>query len=209
MSALYSVIGESNPTYLLADPQGADLISIPCEPGHETIFQGQLMYRKATGLYAPAAAENIIGTNNLVVLNEAVDTSADLTISEDAAAYRAGRLIASKLLVSGGSALTAAQKLVLRQQGILLDVMDEAGMDYSNSLVSVTYDANGGTGDDVAVAVQEGTDYTIAANAFTPPDGKVFSKWNTAADGTGTDYEPAATYTANAALTLYAVWVDA
>ena len=33
-----------------------------------------------------------------------------------------------------------------------------------------------------------------------------FSKWNTKADGTGIDYAAAASYTADAALTLYAVW---
>ena len=33
-----------------------------------------------------------------------------------------------------------------------------------------------------------------------------FSKWNTKADGSGTDYAAAASYTADADLTLYAVW---
>ena len=61
----------------------------------------------------------------------------------------------------------------------------------------------------MTVDVQKDTDYTIAANTFAPPDGKVFSKWNTKADGTGTDYAAAATYAAAADLALYAVWADA
>ena len=37
-------------------------------------------------------------------------------------------------------------------------------------------------------------------------NGYVFDKWNTATDGSGTDYSPGATYTANTTLTLYAQW---
>ena len=209
MSELFGVIGTQSPSYLLADPQGVDKISISCEPGNGSLSRGQIMYRKASGMYAPAATGNIIGTNNLVVLDEAVNTSASLTVAEDARAFRAGRLIGSKLIVASGGTLTAAHKLVLRQQGIVLDVMDEADMDFSNSFVVVAYKANEGTGDDVAVNVQKDTIYPIAANTFTPPDGKVFSKWNTTAAGDGTDYAAAASYTAAANLTLYAVWVDA
>lgn len=33
-----------------------------------------------------------------------------------------------------------------------------------------------------------------------------FSKWNTKSDGSGTDYNPGATYSANASVTLYAIW---
>ena len=209
MSELYGTIASSNPSYLLADPQGADKIAVPCEPGNGTLSRGQILYRKSTGMYAPAATGNIITTNALVVLDEDVNTSADLLIAEVAGAFRGGILIGSKLIVASGGTLTAALKLVLRQQGILCDVMDEAGADFSNVFVVVTYNANGGTGDDVTVNVQKDTDYTIAANPFTPPDGKVFSKWNTTAAGDGTDYAPAATYEAAAALTLYAVWADA
>lgn len=36
-----------------------------------------------------------------------------------------------------------------------------------------------------------------------------FLEWNTAADGTGTRYMPGASYAANAALTLYAIWEKA
>lgn len=51
-----------------------------------------------------------------------------------------------------------------------------------------------------------GSTYTIAANSFTAPSGKTFSKWNTKADGTGTEYAANANYTANADLTLFAIW---
>lgn len=39
MSELYSTIGSKTYDQLLADPQGAEIISIPCKPGNGTIGQ--------------------------------------------------------------------------------------------------------------------------------------------------------------------------
>jgi hypothetical protein len=55
---------------------------------------------------------------------------------------------------------------------------------------------------------------TVPESTFTPPTSKKFSKWNTAAAGTGTDYAPVDEITVieamiGAATTLYAIWVDA
>ena len=44
--SMYEVIGTNNPEYLLADPQGADIIAIPCEPGNGMVKRGTGMYRK-------------------------------------------------------------------------------------------------------------------------------------------------------------------
>lgn len=38
--SMYEVIGTNNPEYLLADPQGADIIAIPCEPGNGVVKRG-------------------------------------------------------------------------------------------------------------------------------------------------------------------------
>jgi len=69
------------------------------------------------------------------------------------------------------------------------------------TVYTVTYKANGGTGDDVV----DNQAVAIAANTFTAPAGKMFLRWNTAADGTGTNYAVDAAVTSN--LTLYAQWV--
>ena len=71
---------------------------------------------------------------------------------------------------------------------------------------TVSYDANGGTGATESQVKTHGADLTLRANGFTPPAGKHFLEWNTAPDGSGTAYEAGGTYTANAAVTLYAVW---
>lgn len=86
---------------------------------------------------------------------------------------------------------------------------------YANSHTLLSLNANGGTG-----TMTDSTKYypddviVVPESTFTPPASKVFSKWNTAANGTGTDYAPDAEITVTegmigAATTLYAIWVDA
>ena len=99
---------------------------------------------------------------------------------------------------------------------------------------AVSYDANGGTGAPASQAKTHDTALTLSgtkptrANAsagsytvtLNPNGGSVdktslsaarttsytFKNWNTAANGSGTDYNPGARYTANAAAALYAQW---
>lgn len=126
MAELYGVIGTSNTANLLADPQGADKIAIPCEPGNGDIPAGTLMYRKASGLWAPAASAQVVNTNQLAVLKEAVASGAapasgETAVAEDGLAYRAGCFIDGAVTLTAGAALTDAHKVILRQQGIVFD----------------------------------------------------------------------------------------
>jgi len=71
----------------------------------------------------------------------------------------------------------------------------------------VLYDENGGTGtltDDLNFYLK-GETVTVLGNAFTRT-GYVFDSWNTAADGSGTPYDPADTFGIVAGVTLYAQW---
>jgi len=70
---------------------------------------------------------------------------------------------------------------------------------------TVTYNANGGSGEMKAQTAEEGTEITLTANAFTR-EGYTFSGWNTAADGKGTDYAAESTIKLTAETTLYAKW---
>ncbi|MCR5267440.1 MAG: InlB B-repeat-containing protein, partial [Lachnospiraceae bacterium] len=65
---------------------------------------------------------------------------------------------------------------------------------------TVSFDANGGTGNMQAVTVEKGDEYTLPANGFTAPRGKEFSKWDAGIPGTKI------TVTANR--TIKAVWKD-
>jgi len=70
---------------------------------------------------------------------------------------------------------------------------------------TVSYDANSGSGAPAAQTKNYGETLTLS-DTIPTRTGYDFVKWNTAADGTGTDYEPGDEYIINAAVTLYAVW---
>lgn len=132
MSSLYEVIGTQTYANLLADPQGADVISIPCEPGNGDVPAGTVMYRKSSGMYAPAATAQITASYQLVVLKDATATgsapaSGETAVAEDAAAYRAGCFIDGVVKLAAGAALTDAHKVVLRAQGIVFDKKEAVG----------------------------------------------------------------------------------
>jgi hypothetical protein len=86
---------------------------------------------------------------------------------------------------------------------------------YADTHTKLALNANGGTGtmtDNTKYYVDEVI--SIPESTFTPAAGKKFSKWNTAAAGTGTNYAPEDEITVTeamigAATTLYAIWVDA
>jgi Listeria-Bacteroides repeat domain (List_Bact_rpt) len=74
---------------------------------------------------------------------------------------------------------------------------------------AVIYDGNGATGGTVPAAQVKnfGVDLTLAINSGSlVKSDSTYSGWNTAADGSGTTYAVGATYSANAAVTLYAQW---
>lgn len=70
---------------------------------------------------------------------------------------------------------------------------------------AVVYDANGGT--DAPELQTKYADIAVSITDGIPKrDGYQFTGWNTAADGSGTDYSAGTPYTENANLTLYAQW---
>jgi len=75
---------------------------------------------------------------------------------------------------------------------------------------TVTYDANGGSGSvpvDATIYPQGGTVTVLGNTGPVAYTGYTFAGWNTLADGTGTTYAAAATFTMGAAnVTLYAKW---
>ena len=70
---------------------------------------------------------------------------------------------------------------------------------------TVSYNANGGSGVPSSQTKTYGKTLTLSSTKPTRT-GYAFVSWNTKADGTGTTYAAGASYTANAAVTLYAIW---
>lgn len=71
---------------------------------------------------------------------------------------------------------------------------------------SVSYDGNGSTSGSTSAQTKViDTNLTLRSNGFTRTN-YTFLRWNTKADGTGTNYDAGAIYTADSAVTLYAQW---
>ena len=209
METIFNVIGSKTYKNLLADPKGADLITVPVYPNVSALSAGALLTRNSAGLWQPIASGSIADNVELVVLMEDVPAN-DTAIATDATVARAGCFIDGVVKESGGNAPTAAQKLILRKQGIVFKP-DVDATAFANSY-TVTYVPNNGTTEESVVKTEiAGATHTVLNNSdaslsFTAPAGKSFSKWNTAADGSGTDKAAASTITMTADVVLYAVW---
>ena len=80
---------------------------------------------------------------------------------------------------------------------------DLAGL--ANSMRTVTFDANGGTGTMAPQGVVSGTATKLNANTFTR-EGYTFNGWSTNKNGGGTTYTDGQSVTLTADTTLYAQW---
>jgi uncharacterized repeat protein (TIGR02543 family) len=75
----------------------------------------------------------------------------------------------------------------------------------SAATYTVKYDANGGSGAPSSQTKTQGATLTLSSTKPTR-SGYTFKCWNTKSDGTGTSYNSGSSYTANANVTLYAIW---
>ncbi|MBQ7825419.1 MAG: InlB B-repeat-containing protein [Clostridia bacterium] len=74
---------------------------------------------------------------------------------------------------------------------------------------TITFAANGGTGEMASVTVNAGDSYTFPECGFTAPEGKVFDSWYYSYEGLD-DYEPGFTVVdIHSSFTLKAIWKDA
>lgn len=88
------------------------------------------------------------------------------------------------------------------------DVTSYASAVVNCTVVTVSYDANGGTGTIANASVVSGDSVTLNNGAtLTPPEGKEFAGWGTTDSKTEPDAVSPLTVTES--VTLYAVWVDA
>jgi len=72
---------------------------------------------------------------------------------------------------------------------------------------TVTFNANSGTGTaPSAQTVTSGTSITLPSGSGLTRSNYAFGGWNTASDGTGTNYDASTSYTPTASITLYAKW---
>jgi uncharacterized repeat protein (TIGR02543 family) len=87
---------------------------------------------------------------------------------------------------------------------------DSASASYSGTAYTVNYSANSATSGTAPSnqSKSHGVSLNLAYNVGNlVRTGFIFAGWNTQADGLGTDYAVASTYTANASVILYAKWI--
>ena len=76
---------------------------------------------------------------------------------------------------------------------------------YISNVITVNYNANGGSGAPASQDKYNTVDLTLSSNKPTRTN-YIFTSWNTKSDGSGTSYQPGSKYTANESVTLYAIW---
>ncbi len=77
--------------------------------------------------------------------------------------------------------------------------------EWERAAYTITFDANGGSGEMDPQTVKTGSEAALTANKFTR-DGYTFSGWNTQSDGKGTSYKDEGTVHPTDDMTLYAQW---
>jgi hypothetical protein len=73
--------------------------------------------------------------------------------------------------------------------------------------VLISFSANGGGGSITQLSGQTGTSLALPAATNLMYSGFSFASWNTAANGSGTSYEPGQSVTLTTSLTLFAQWI--
>ena len=119
---------------------------------------------------------------------EATDSSGK-TVSKSTSFTKGYKIVFN---ANGGSGAPANQ-WKLNGAGINLSTTRPTRANGSAGSYTVTLNANGGSVSPASLSAARTTSYS-------------FKNWNTASNGGGTSYNPGASYTANAALTLYAQW---
>ncbi|MCR5459056.1 MAG: choice-of-anchor J domain-containing protein [Acetatifactor sp.] len=86
--------------------------------------------------------------------------------------------------------------------------LDDVAVQRNDNVSTLTFDANGGSGERAQLSFVNGQTTSMVSCMFTAPEGKVFSGWNTKADGSGESYQAGDSYVVAGNATLYAQWID-
>lgn len=117
---MYSVLGQAADISLLAGTGTEKEIGIALKPGNGVILRGTLVQKGADGLYVPAKSGEMANGECAVLIHDENTGEEASGVAGSASAYKSGRFIRGKLGLATG-ALTAADLLELRRQGITVD----------------------------------------------------------------------------------------
>lgn len=127
--------------------------------------------------------------------------SANATVSMTSATFTVNRTTSQKTI-------TCRAQILGGGTGMYQGTSDTASVSVTIPALAsytISYNANGGSGAPGNQTKYHGTNITLSSTIPTR-SGYSFKGWATSADSTSVAYSPGATYTGNAALTLYAIW---
>ena len=208
---------KSKATYTFGDTDGApggwalDATYMSNTAGDEVVAGG-------VPLNDDGSSERLNGVNNfLMLLPQAVDDGAiELEVSWEVGTANPKQVLTQKVILPAQTweqGYSYDYNLVVSLVevtfgGVTVKPWNEAGV---LTLCELTYDANNGTGEKIKKMLFTGRPYSLIGkpDGFTPPaaDYAIY-KWNTKANGTGTDYKRGDPVTLSGDMTLYAQWID-
>ena len=230
----YTITNGSGVTYW---PSGATLSSITFPTLPTTTNSSPITYRLSNrdctngcGLFVGSGATGIISPiaysysffNQGVTLNYSNGTNTILVASPTNSFYSTNGSVIPVTWIQTPSSLYPYALITPRSSAALtsVSIIPSTASEYVYPPMpnyTIQYDGNGATGGKIPAPVYMSTyttttTTTIGGNTglLTKPTApSTFSRWNTAADGSGTDYGPGyiTTYGGGASITLYAIWV--
>lgn len=175
------------------DESGKEMTAVASSPTNATINGGVI---KSYGGGTVSAHGYVYGTSHNPTLSNSVLT------------WNQSRAIDKKWGNQYATSLTPGTTYYVRGYAT-----NECGTGYTDEISFTTpnayiisYKANGGDGDVDDQIKLEGDDATLSDGTGFSRVGYDLLKWNTQADGNGTNYALGATYTTDADLELYAIW---
>lgn len=129
MENLFETVGTMKVSQLLADASGAVREAIVLAPGNGNVTRGTVLIQDADGFYAPAASADIAPTALMAIADGDVETGTVATgVGLTLAAYKKGTFLARHVKLKADAALTAANKAVLSNVGLMLkESISESG----------------------------------------------------------------------------------
>ncbi len=180
---LKTTINRSSASYHAGTSTNSTTITIPAKPSYQVSFNAN------GGSGAPSAQTKWYGET--LVLSTTKPTKTGYT-------FKGWATSASSTTVSYAAGANYTGNAAITLYAV-----------WQLNTYTVSYNGNGNTGGSTSSQTKSyNVALTLRANGFTKTNYN-FVKWNTKADGTGTSYAAEASYTGNAALTLYAIWAVA
>ena len=204
---LVADLGFSNPGYTFAGWSESPTGSISYTDGEQYSFTANInLYAQWTSV-SPSETITFSANGGTGSISSMTETSGDdITLPSGSTLSLAGSTFVGWNTAANG---TGTEYLA----GQSLDVATTETLYAQWTSVSpsetITFSANGGTGSISSMTETSGDDITLPSGSSLSLAGSTFVGWNTAANGTGTEYAAGQTIDVGATETLYAQWAAA